>query len=142
MSNVNLDALLELSLDDLADMPEFKVFPAGAHNCTMKLESKDINGHPAVELKLKHSGEGELSDPNEVMPAAGTEGSVAFMLDNQYGQGEFKEVLKPLAAHYGLSKFGEIKEASENADVVVVTKVRPNKDKTQTYLKIVSLTVV
>ena len=141
MSSTNLDALLELSLDDLADMPEFKVFPTGTHRCIMNLESKDINGHPAVELKLKHPGEGELADTTEVMPEAGTEGSCAFMLDNEFGQGEFKNILKPLAAHYGLAKFGEIKEASAGAEVMVTTKTRQNKDKTQTYLKIVSLSV-
>lgn len=142
MSSTNLDNLLDLSLDDLVDLPEFKVFPAGAHRCTMKLESKEINKHPAIELKLTLIESVELADPAEEPAAAGTESSVAYMMDNEFGQGKFKEILKPLAAHFGLAKFGEIQEASSGSEVLVVTKQRQNKDKTQTYLEVVSLQVM
>lgn len=142
MSNVNLDSLLDLSLDDLADLPEFKVFPAGAHRCTMELQSKDINGHPSVELKLRLVETVELANPTDEPAAAGTESSVAFMLDNEIGQGKFKEILKPIAQHYGVGKFGEVQEACKGAEVLVVTKTRQNKEKTQTYLDVVSIQVL
>ena len=142
MSQVNLDSLLDISLDDLADLPEFKVFNPGAHRCTFKMESKAINNHPSVEVKLTLLETVELADASLEPDAAGTESSVAYMLDNEFGQGKFKEILKPLGAHYGMSKFGEIQEASAGAEVLVVTKTRQNKDKTQTYLEIVSLQVL
>lgn len=141
-SAADLDSLLDMDLDDIADLPEFKVFPAGAHRCTMKLEKKMIGTHPAWELGLKLQETLELTDAAEVAPEAGTESSVAYMMDNEFGQGKFKELVKPLAAHYGVTKIGEVVEQSNGAEVVVVTKVRQNKEKTQSYLDVVSIEVV
>lgn len=142
VSNVSIDSLLDASLDDLADLPEFKVFPAGAHQCIISFEKKQIGTHPAVEAKLRMIATVELADPAEVAPEAGTESSVAYMLDNEFGQGNFKKLMKPLQEHFGLSKVSEILEAAAGLEVLVVTKVRQNKEKTQTYLDIVSLQVV
>ena len=139
---MSLDSLLDLSLDDLADLPEFKVFPPGAHRVVIGLGTKEINKHPSVELKMKLVETVELADPSEEAVAAGTECSVAFMLDNEFGQGKFKEILKPLAAHTGLNKAGEVFEAANGLEVLVVTKTRQNKEKTQTYLDIVKLEVL
>jgi hypothetical protein len=138
----NIDSLLDMQLDDLADLPEFKVFPAGAHRATMKFERKEISTHPAIELKFKLLETVELSDPSEVAPDVGTESSVAFMLDNEFGVGKLKEVLKPLSAHLGVTKVSEVIEASAGLEVLVVTKVRQNKEKTQNYLDVVSLQVL
>lgn len=138
----NLDNLLDVSLDDIADLPEFKVFPAGAHRCTISFEKKEINKHPSVELKLKLVETVELTDPAEVAPEAGTESSVAYMLDNEFGQGNMKKVMIPLAQHYGISNVGALMEACKGAECLVVTKQRQNKEKTQTYLDIVSLQVM
>ena len=142
MSNANLDALLDMSLDDLADLPEFKVFPAGAHKCTMELTSKEINGTPAIELKLKLIETIELADPSEQAMAEGTESSVAFMLNNELGQGKFKAIAKILAGHFGCSTVAEVIEQSKGAEVLAVTKTRQNKEKTQTYLDVVTLQVL
>lgn len=142
-TNVDLDSLLDVSLDDLADLPEFKVFPAGAHRCMLTLEKKVINKHPAVEAKLKYIENMEMSDPTSEVPEAGTESSVAYMLDNEFGQGNFKKLVVPLAQHLGVSRVPEVIEGTQGGiEVVVVTKTRQNKDKTQTYLDIVSLAVV
>lgn len=142
MSDSNLNALLDMSLDDMQDLPEFKVLNNGAHRVTIEFETKEINKHPAVELKVKLLETLELADPSQEPDAVGTESSVAFMMDNEFGQGGLKEILKPLAAHFGTTKFGEIKEQAKGMEVVIVTKQRQNKDKTQTYLSITKLAVV
>jgi len=143
MSDANIDSLLAMSLDDLPDLPEFKVYPAGAHRVTMKFEKKQIGTHPAVEAKFTMIATEELTDPAKDQPVdAGTESSVAYMLDNEFGLGNFKELMKPLAAHFGLSSIPEIMEAAANLEVVIVTKTRQNKEKTQTYLEITQLIVV
>lgn len=142
MSEVNIDSLLDGSLDDLADLPEFAVFPAGAHRCTISFERKEINKHPAIELKMKLIETIEMADPTQTPMAANTESSVAFMLDNEFGQGKFKEVMKPLASHFGISKPTEIMEQAKGTECLVVTKQRQNKEKTQTYLDVVSLQVM
>lgn len=141
-TDMNLDDLLDISLDDIADLPEFKVFPAGAHRCTMALEKKEINKHPAWELKLVAIETVELADPAEVPLEQGTESSVAFMMDNEFGAGNLKRVITPIAQHFGVSKLGELAEASKGAEVLAVTKTRQNKEKSQTYLEIVSLQVL
>jgi len=143
MSDANIDSLLAMSLDDLPDLPEFKVYPAGAHRVTMKFEKKQIGTHPAVEAKFTMIATEELTDPAKDQPVdAGTESSVAYMLDNEFGLGNFKELMKPLAAHFGLSSIPEIMEAAANLEVVIVTKTRQNKEKTQTYLEITQLIVI
>lgn len=138
----NLDSLLDGTLDDLADLPEFKVFPAGAHRCTMKFERKEIGTHPAMELKLTLLETMELKEADEVAPNPGTESSVAFMLDNEFGVGNLKKILKPLAEHLGITKVSDIIAESAGLEVLVVTKIRQNKEKTQNYLDVVSLQVI
>ena len=142
-SNANIDALLAISLDDLPDLPEFKVYPAGAHRVSIAFEKKQIGDHPAVELKLTMIETVELADATKDTPVeAGTESSLAFMLDNEFGLGKFKEIMKPLAEHFGTGSITQILEESKGTECLVVTKVRQNKEKTQTYLDITSLQVI
>ena len=137
-----LDSILDSTLDDLADLPEFAVFPPGAHQVTISFEQKEVNKHPSIELKLKLKETLEMADPSVPPPVAGTESSVLFMMDNEFGQGKFKEIIKPIAAHLGTSSIRQAIDGAAGMEVVVVTKVRQNKEKTQSYLDIVSLTVV
>lgn len=142
-NTANIDSILAVSLDDLPDLPEFKVYPAGAHRVTISWEKKQIGEHPAVELKTKMIETVELTDPAKDTPVdAGTESSVAYMLDNEFGLGKFKEIMKPLAVHYGTTDLSKILEESNNAECLIVTKLRPNKEKTATYMDITSLQVV
>lgn len=139
----NQSSLLDMDLDDLADLPEFKVFPAGAHRCVISWESKEVNNHPCQELKMKAQETVELSDVSDTPLSAGDEGTILFMLDNEFGLGKFKAAMKPLATHFGVSKISEVIEASQGAEVLVVTKLRKNKDNPdQKYIDLVSLEVV
>ena len=142
MSDITLDSMLDVSLDDIADLPEFLVFPAGGHRVTINFEAKKINEHPAVEVTLKLLETLELSDPSETPPEVGAESSVAYMMDNEFGQGNFKKLLAPLCAHHGINNVAQVVAASQGMEVLVVTKKRQNKEKTQTYLDIQSLTVL
>lgn len=135
ISNVNLDDLLDSTLDKLADMPEFKPFPAGAHKLTIYWTPKKIGEHPAVELKLTAIETIELADATKDTPLEkGAETSVAFMLDNELGQGKFKELMAVLKTQYdpnsaeGTGKTNRMLMAeSNNAEVTVITDVRPDK---------------
>lgn len=138
-----LDSLLDATLDDLADLPEFKTFPNGAHKVVIEFEKKEVNKHPSIELKMTAVETLELADPAKDEPlAAGTTGNVLYMLDNEFGQGKLKEIIKPLAAHLGVSKISEVIEQAKGMEVVVVTKVRQNKDKTQSYTDVSKLEVL
>lgn len=137
----NLDSLLEGSIDDLADLPEFAVFPAGVHKVVIKWESKEVNKHPALELKMKLVETVEMSDATATVLAPGAESSVLYMLDNEYGQGKMKDVMKALSAATGTAKIKDTMEASNGMEIQVVTKVRQNKDKTQSYVDVTKVIV-
>jgi hypothetical protein len=130
----NIDDLLDGTLDDLADAPSFKPFPAGAHVCKLNWEVKTIGTSPAVELKLTHVSTAELANEGDTMPAPGDTTSVAFILkkkdgsQNELGEGQWKEILAALKSGgvEGNSN-REIMAASENMEVMVVTTVRVDK---------------
>jgi hypothetical protein len=140
--SLDLDSILDSSIDDLADLPEFAVFPNGAHKVLIQWESKEVNKHPCMELKMKAVETVELSNPAEDKPlVAGAESSVLFMLDNEFGQGKFKTIIKALAEATGSNKISEAVEASNGMEVTVICKVRQNKDKTQSYTDVTKITV-
>jgi hypothetical protein len=138
-----LDTLLDGTLDDLADLPEFKPFPPGAHRCTVIFIRKEINKHPSVEVGLKAIETVELANPTEDTPlTAGAEASVAYMLDNEIGQGQFKELMKAFAKEGENKKLSELMEDNRNAEVLVVTALRDNKDKTRKFMNIKQISLV
>lgn len=139
---IELSSLLDIELNQLADMPEFKVLPPGAHRVVLKFESKKINDNPAVEVKLTLLETLELANATDTPCDVGTECAVMYTLNNEFGQGKFKELMKPLCAHHGITNLAKAVEASQSMEVVVVTKTRQNKEKTQTYLDIVSVNVI
>lgn len=143
MSDFNIDSILDGTLDDLADLPEFKPFPAGTHRAVMTMEQKVVNKHPCFEVKLKALETVELPAGSDAEPAsAGQEATVLYMLDNELGQGKFKKLLKQLAETYGADKTNrQLVEESQNAEVLVVTILRLNKDKTKMYMDIDAVAV-
>ena len=142
MSDFNIDSLLDGTLDDLADAPEFKPFPAGTHKVTMTIVQKKIGTHPAFEVGMTAVETLELADTTQEPLKTGATTSVAYMMDNDLGQGNFKKVLKSLAAHFGAKSNRELIEDAQNLEVLVVTKTRQNKEKTQSYTDIVELQVI
>jgi hypothetical protein len=140
----NIDNILDGTLDDLADMPEFKPFPVGTHKAVLTMEQKVVNNHPCVEVKLKALETLELPSGSEDKPVSvGQEGTVLYMLDNELGQGGFKKLLKQLSEHFGEGKTNrEIMAEAQNAEVLVVTTLKANKkDKTKVYMGIDSIVV-
>ena len=143
-----MDNLLDGTLDDLSDMPEFKPYPAGVHKCYISFESKEINKFPAVEVSLKAIETVELSAGDSEGPLAeGAVTSSAFFLKHsnsevaKLGQGKLKEILKALQPSYpsAVSMRELMKEASGSV-VMVATGQRPNKEKTKMYTDILMVT--
>lgn len=142
MSEATVSDLLDADLNDLADLPEFKSLKDGTHKATINFAVKEINKKQAVEVKVKLVETLELVDTAEEVDAAGTESSVAYMLDNEFGQGNLKELLKPLGAHHGLTNLRAIMEASQGMEVTITTKKRKDKeDSTKFYFGIKNLVV-
>lgn len=142
----DINSILDGTLDDLKDLPEFKPFPAGTHIVTLKVVDKTakkdmVNNHPGFEVKMKHVETLELAKAEDVAPEVGSETSVLYLLDNEIGQGAFKNLLKSASAHFGAKSNRELIADLNGATVAVVTRVRQNKDKTQSYTDIVEMKV-
>ena len=126
--SIDLDSILDSSIDDLADLPEFGVYPSGVHRVIINWESKQVNNHPSMELKMKLIETVELANPGtDAAVEPGTESSCLFMLDNTFGQGNFKEIMKALAPACGTAKISETVEASNGMEVSVVIATKPDK---------------
>lgn len=140
-----MDALLDGTLDDLADIPEFRVYPIGAHKILMNWNLAytipnvfNEKGKEASGLKRFIALEGKAIETVE-LPAgstdtpleAGTEFRQLFDLKNEYGQGAFKEIMKALAEHYGAKNNRELIADSQGAEVVIFIKHRKDKTKKQ-----------
>ena len=130
------DDLLDSTLDDLADLPEFKPFPPGSYKVTVHFEEKEINKKPAVELKMKLRDiievpeipeDGKLPEPGKA------ETQLLFILRNDDGskneisQGQLKKVLQILQPAFGGNTPREIMAAANGAEVGVVLKTKFDK---------------
>ena len=128
MTQDNLSSLLDANLDDLVDLPEFVVPPAGAYNATiLDFAEKKIGDHPAVELKFRLNETMELANPTDAPIKNGLETSVSFLLDNEFGVGGMKALLTPLKVALGTNTSRETLEGGKGMSVMLVTKVRSGK---------------
>lgn len=144
--NFDINSLLDGTIDDLADLPEFKPFPAGTHIVTLKIIDKTaqkdrVNNHPGFEIKMKAVETLELANSDDTPLTPGAEAGVLYLLDNPIGQGSFKKLLASAAEHFGAKSNRELIQDLQGATVVVVTRTRQNKEKTQTYTDIVEMKV-
>jgi len=150
MSDINLDSLLDSTLDDLNDLPSFKPFPAGAHKLLATLEIKEINNKPAVELGFKYVEPIEFANPEDQAAhdagtgvKAGDTSNTMFILDNEFGQGKLKQCAIPLGEALGTGVLREIIEQTNDMEVIAVTGQRVDKnDKDKVYLVVKELAVV
>jgi hypothetical protein len=139
----SVEDLLDGTLDDIDDLPEFKPFPAGSHMVKASLEIKEVNGKQCVELSMTAMETLELSNPaTDELLKEGDQTSVLFMLDNEFGQGKMKKILAPLGEVLGTRATREIIEQTTDMEVAVLTKIRKNKnDPDQVYTDVVELSV-
>jgi len=151
--NSQVDALLDATLDDLPDLPEFKAYPAGVHECIIDFEKKVKPAEKnkpreiTINCKLKAIRTIELSDEaNDAPLNEGDETTVMFQLGNEFGQGALKNLLKDLAAGLGVpegSSLQAIMDAAKGCQAKVTTQVRENKlNKDQKFTQIKSVSFV
>lgn len=137
----DIDALLDGTLDDLADMPEFKPFPIGTHKIKMRIEQKKIDGFSAFEVKLTAIETLELPAGSEESPvAAGDTTNVLYFMNHknpqvaEMGQGGFKELMAAASDKWGKKTNRQLLEDINSSDeCTVVTNKRGNKEKTKMY---------
>lgn len=100
---VPIESLMDASIDDIKDVPGFEVPPVGRYKLGLSLDVKKINEHPAIEAALVVRSVVELKNASDTAPEVGAKFSTLFMMDNEFGQGFFKELAKALASGLGMS---------------------------------------
>lgn len=142
MSDI-MNALLDATLDDIQDLPEFKNYPVGAHKVLATFSTKVISGKDAIDLSFKYQECMGLADENDVVPAVGDTCSTMFMLDNEYGQGNFKKCAKPFAEALGFATLRDIIEGVKDVECIILTGLRADKnDKEKFYMQVKEIQVV
>jgi hypothetical protein len=131
----NMDQLLDETLDDLADLPSSSPFVPGAHVCTMYITKPDAKKSGFYAVKFKHTGTAELTDPTANPPKADDE-AVLFIhtkkkdgTANDFGQGQLKMILTPLAEKLQTKSISQLIEATKSGiEVAIVSGIREQKD--------------
>lgn len=127
------DTLLDKSLDDLADLPEFKTPDTGIYKLAVTMEMKEINKKPAIIAKFKVRELVELEDtsiPEGDRSKAGDGFDVPFMLrnedgtPNELGEGRFKEFCAPFATHFEEKNLRVLVTEKMNSPVDITAKVK------------------
>lgn len=127
------DTLLDKSLDDLADLPEFKTPDTGIYKLAVTMEMKEINKKPAIIAKFKVRELVELEDtsiPEGDRSKTGDGFDVPFMLrnedgtPNELGEGRFKEFCAPFATHFEEKNLRVLVTEKMNSPVDITAKVK------------------
>jgi hypothetical protein len=155
--NLDIDSLLDGTLDDLADAPEFKPFPLGVHKIIMNWETKQLDDkkesgkkNTLVTLKMKAMETIETPAGSEEVCSPGQEENIGFFLVHhsspkamEIGQGAFKEIMRSLAGHYGAKSNRELMAESAGAEALVTTGHRTDKqDKSKKYTTLEKLMII
>lgn len=140
----DINNLLDMTLDDLEDLPEFKPYPAGAHRVLLTLSTKEVNKHPCVEVACKLIETLELSEPTrDEAPKPGAVANILCMMDNEYGRGNLKMIVGPIGLALGKNNVKDIVESAKNIECIIVTSIKVDKnDKTIERMNIKAVTVV
>lgn len=139
----DLDNLLDATLDDIADLPSFAPFSAGAHRVSASFGTKEIGGKTAITLDFKMIETLELANPQDPMPKAGDESNTMFIISNEYGLGNFKKCAAPFAAAMGFKNNREIVEGVKDVECILVSTIRVDKnDPDKQYLSVKELSVI
>lgn len=157
--NYDLDSLLDGTLEELADMPEWKDFPDGVHTATIigwelkKFDDKKdkSKSNMMMELRLRAQATVETASGSEEVCSPGQESSYSFFLVHhsspkamEVGQGQFKDIMKAFAASWGVKSNRELMEISTGSEVLITTGSRMDKSQTppRKRSQLVSLSVV
>lgn len=143
MSNTELNQteddamLLDETLDDLADLPQTKPFPAGAHAVDLSVK-RNANKPNSYIVEMVYVEPIEVSSADAEIPAPGDKSAIFIATKkkegtpNEFGQGQLKLVMTPLAALYDTKSIAQIIEQSKTpVRCAVVVGVR--KDKSGEY---------
>ena len=138
----DLDQLLDVTLDDLADMPEFKVLPPGNHKVNVSFDLKKVNDKQAIELNLKLIETIEKANETDEDCEPGTECNMLFFLDSEFAQGKLKAITGTFRESMGVASLRDLIENVKQIECNILSSIRTDKnDKDKKYLDIKEMQV-
>jgi hypothetical protein len=115
--NVSPEDLLDATVDDLADIPEFSLYPPGVHLFVMNWDlAKKIGDKTMIQLSCKGISTVEKADEKDPDITPGQETNILFDLKSEWGQGAFKKVMAGLAEKFGPMSNRALCEASNGSE--------------------------
>lgn len=139
----DLKNLLDVTLDDLEDLPSFEPYPVGAYRVLATMETKEVGGTACVELSFSLLETMELANTQDTAPKEKDTASTLYMLDNKFGRGNLKKVAIPLGAVLGVSHLREVVEQCKDVECIILTGLRKDKnDPDKKYMQVKELQVV
>jgi hypothetical protein len=135
--------LLDKSIDDIEDLPGFEVPVNGVYTLKFSTAIKVVKDKDCVEANFEVIECQEQNDPEATPTKAGTKFSMLFQLENEIAQGKMKELVMPIAAHFGERNMGKLitetcKDLIINAKV---TRRADKEDKEKFYANVTNVTV-
>jgi hypothetical protein len=127
-----MDDILDRSIDDLADLPEFKIPPTGMYKFEVSAAGKMINDKPAIEINVTIKETIELADaetPASELAKEGDKFSIAFFMrnkdgtTNEFAEGRLKAFAAPFQQHFGESNIKTLLKAHLKSSVLVTGKI-------------------
>lgn len=121
-------ALLDMSIDDIDDLPGFECPVNGVYTLKFSTSVKVVNDKDAVEASFEVIECNEQNNAADEPTKPGTKFSCLYFLDNEISQGKMKELLLPVAKHFDERNI--LKLITDTCkDLIVVAKVRRRADK-------------
>jgi hypothetical protein len=140
---MNLADLKSSSFDAIDDLPEFAVPPNGHYQLCLDMKEKEVNGKECIEASFTVEDVLGLENPNAVPPKVGDKFSCLYQVDNEFGAGLLKKLLKPIFEASGASNYGAAMEAANGMTIAATVKQRFDKDdKTKVYARVENVTVL
>lgn len=135
--------LLDATLDDLADLPEFVTPPPGAYALTFKgYEQKKVNDNACVIVTFTVAETQELASADSTPVEPGTEFNQMYNMSNEYGQGGLKNLCKPLGEALGVSRLSEVLEGAKGMAISATIKNRKDKNSDRVYAQVENVVVL
>lgn len=127
----DLSLLGNFSMEDLADIPEFRTFPAGDHvvNTTFEVK-KSKKLAPMVVVTFKAIETAELVNEADTPLREGETNKFYCMLNSEYGQADLRKIIGPIATATGTSNLADIISAvNEEGGVNLLITTYQREDK-------------
>ncbi len=137
----DFDALLDASMDDIADLPPIGVPPTGSYmlEVTASREQPKEGGHDFIQLEYEVKEINELKYEEEAGDVKVGQSFKVFFSPfkkdgtiNDTGLGYLKQALEPFAQHFGVKGIGETIAATQKVLISAsVVRVQDKKDETR-----------